>query len=54
MTLRDRLLTKPVAEAMIEAAAEGDEALLDKYLESGELSDDEIRQGLRARTLANE
>ncbi|MGI9290651.1 MAG: elongation factor G [Gammaproteobacteria bacterium] len=41
-------------EKMIEAAAEGDEALLDKYLESGELSEDEIRQGLRARTLANE
>jgi elongation factor G len=41
-------------EEMLEAAAEGDEALLDKYLESGELSEDEIRQGLRARTLANE
>ncbi len=41
-------------EAMIEVAAEGNEALLDKYLESGELSEDEIRQGLRARTLANE
>ena len=41
-------------EAMIEAAAEGDETLLDKYLEEGDLSEDEIRQGLRARTLANE
>ena len=41
-------------EEMIEAAAEGDEALLDKYLETGELSEDEIRQGLRARTVANE
>jgi len=41
-------------EKMVEAAAEGSEALLEKYLESGELSEDEIRQGLRARTLANE
>ena len=41
-------------EAMVEAAAEGNEALLDKYLESGELDEAEIRQGLRARTLANE
>ena len=38
----------------VEAAAEGGEELLDKYLESGELSDQEIRQGLRTRTLANE
>ena len=41
-------------EQMIEAAAEGDEELLEKYLESGELSDAEIRKGLRERTLANE
>ena len=41
-------------EKMIEAAAEGDEALLDKFLENGELSDDEIRRGLRARTLNGE
>jgi elongation factor G len=41
-------------DEMIEAAAEGDEALLEKYLENGELSDDEIRRGLRERTLANE
>ena len=34
---------------MIEAAAEGDETLLNKYLESGELSDEEIKRGLRAR-----
>ena len=39
---------------MIEAAAEGDEQLLDKYLESGELSDEEIRRGLRARAVKNE
>ncbi len=41
-------------EKMVEAAAEGDEQLLDKYLESGDLSEDEIRTGLRKRTLANE
>lgn len=39
---------------MIEAAAEGDEALLNKYLESGELTDVEIKRGLRARALKNE
>ncbi|MDH4124867.1 MAG: GTP-binding protein, partial [Gammaproteobacteria bacterium] len=39
---------------MIEAAAEGDEALLNKFLESGELSADEIHRGLRERTLRGE
>jgi elongation factor G len=39
---------------MIEAAAEGDEQLLNKYLESGELTDEEIKRGLRARALKNE
>ena len=41
-------------EAMIEAAAEANEELMEKYLEGGELSAEEIKQGLRARTLANE
>ena len=41
-------------EKMIEAAAEGDEELLDKFLGDGELSEDEIRRGLRARTLSGE
>jgi len=41
-------------EKMIEAAAEGDEALLDKFLESGVLNDDEIRRGLRSRTLSGD
>jgi elongation factor G len=41
-------------EAMVEAAAEADEALLDKYLETGELDAGEIRAGLRTRTLKNE
>ncbi|MFZ5467199.1 MAG: elongation factor G [Pseudomonadota bacterium] len=41
-------------EKMVEAAAESSEELMEKYLESGELSDDEIKAGLRARTLNNE
>ena len=39
---------------MVEAAAEGDEELLHKYLEGETLTDEEIRRGLRARTLRNE
>ena len=39
---------------MIEAAAEGAEELLNKYLESGDLSDEEIKRGLRDRALKNE
>jgi elongation factor G len=39
---------------MIEAAAEGDEQLLDKYLEGGTLSDQEIKRGLKARAIKNE
>jgi elongation factor G len=38
-------------EVMIEAAAEANEALMEKYLEGGELSEDEIKAGLRERTL---
>jgi elongation factor G len=41
-------------EYMVEAAAEANEDLMTKYLEEGELSEEEIKQGLRARTLANE
>ncbi len=41
-------------EKMIEAAAEANEELMEKYLEEGELSAEEIRAGIRARTLANE
>ena len=40
-------------EALLEAAAESDESLMDKYLEEGELSVEEIIQGLRAGVLAN-
>jgi elongation factor G len=39
---------------MIEAAAEGDEVLLTKYLESGTLSDEEIKKGLRERAIKND
>ncbi|HWW80478.1 MAG TPA: elongation factor G [Steroidobacteraceae bacterium] len=39
---------------MIEAAAEGDDALTNKYLEGKELSEDEIRKGLRERSIKNE
>ncbi|MEJ2310139.1 MAG: elongation factor G [Gammaproteobacteria bacterium] len=41
-------------EKMIEAAAEANEELMEKYLEGGELSAEEIKAGIRARTLANE
>jgi elongation factor G len=39
---------------MIEAAAEGAEDLITKYLEGDSLSDDEIKRGLKARALKNE
>lgn len=41
-------------ENMIEAAAEANEDLMNKYLENGELSEEEIVQGLRIRTIACE
>jgi elongation factor G len=41
-------------EEMIEAAAEANDELMNKYLEGDELSEDEIKQGIRIRTLANE
>ena len=41
-------------ETMIESAAEASETLMDSYLENGELTEAEIKQGLRLRTLANE
>ena len=40
--------------AILEAAAETDEALLDRFLEDGDLSEDEIRRGLRTGTLSGE
>ncbi len=41
-------------EKLVEAAAEGDETLLEKYLESGDLTEEELKKGLRARTVRNE
>ena len=41
-------------EELVEAAAEANEDLMDKYLEEGVLSDEEIKQGLRSRTLDND
>jgi len=41
-------------ERMVEAAAEASEALMEEYLEKGDLAPEQIRKGLRLRTLANE
>ena len=41
-------------EFLVESAAEANEELMDKYLDDEQLTEDEIKQGLRARTLANE
>ncbi len=41
-------------EAMLEAAAESSEDLMNKYLEEGDLSEADILAGLRARTIASE
>jgi elongation factor G len=41
-------------EFMVEAAAEATEELMNKYLDEGELTEEEIKQGIRARTLAGE
>ena len=39
---------------MVEAAAEANEELMDKYLNDGDLSEADINKGLRLRTIANE
>ena len=41
-------------EKMVESAAEADEDLMNKYLEEGDLSEADIRKGIRARTIAVE
>ena len=41
-------------EEMVEAAAEANEELMDAYLESGELTEEQIKEGLRIRSLSNE
>ena len=52
----DELVDKcaQLREEMVEAAAEANEELMDAYLESGELSVEQIKEGLRIRSLANE
>ena len=46
--------SEELRDLLVEAAAEANEELMDKYLESGELTVEEIKAGIRARTLANE
>ena len=41
-------------EKMLEAAAESSEELMNKYLDSGDLSEEDIKKGIRARTIASE
>ncbi|MDR0588606.1 MAG: elongation factor G [Burkholderiales bacterium] len=47
-------VAKEWREKMVEAAAEANEELMNKYLETGELSNEEIIAGLRQRTIACE
>jgi len=47
-------LAKEWREKMVEAAAEASEDLMNKYLEEGDLTEEEITQGLRIRTIAGE
>ena len=50
------LITKcdSLREELVEAAAEANEELMEKYLESGDLDEGDIKKGLRERVLANE
>jgi elongation factor G len=45
---------KEMREFMIEAAAEANDELMEKYLDGGELTEEEIKGGIRSRTLAGE
>ena len=47
-------VAKEWREKMVEAAAEASEELMNKYLEEGDLTEDEITAGLRSRTIAGE
>ena len=47
-------LAKEWRERLVESAAEANEELMNKYLESGELSLEEIKKGVRIRTINNE
>ena len=52
----DELMAEAQAqrEILVEAAAEANDELMEQYLENGELSLSELKEGLRIRTLANE
>ena len=39
---------------MVEAAAEAEDSLMEKYLETGELAPEEIKRGFRKRTITNQ
>jgi len=47
-------VAKEWREKMVEAAAEASEDLMNKYLEEGDLTEEEITHGLRVRTIAGE
>tara|TARA_B100000700_G_scaffold169580_1_gene187263 strand:+ start:1836 stop:3941 length:2106 start_codon:yes stop_codon:yes gene_type:complete len=47
-------ITSEWREKMVESAAESNEEIMDKYLEEGDLSEEDIIKGLRERTLNNE
>ena len=47
-------MSKEWREKMVESAAEANEEIMDKYLEEGDLSEEDIRIGIRERTLSNE
>ena len=49
-----RNLASEWREKMVESAAESNEEIMDKYLEEGDLSEEDIIKGLRERTLNNE
>jgi len=49
-----RLECETWREKMVEAAAEANDELMEKYLEEGDLAEAEIHQGLRIRTLSGE
>jgi elongation factor G len=47
-------LCEEMREQLVEAAAEANDELMEKYLEGSALTEEEIKAGIRARTLANE
>ena len=49
-----RAQCEELREQLVEAAAEADDLLMERYLESGDLENDEIRRGIRKRTLKGE